>query len=172
MADLEFRPNRRRLVASALALALAGCASEGSAIDVLGSPTALPPHPASPAADGARLLILPFVGIPTTTGDEIYREIRGRAEKNGLKLALRLDEPASYRVLGSFSAVTTGSGTTIVFRIDIHDPDGRRVHRYIGQEIGPTAVGDPWSGVDKKTIRHLAGRISEQLRAWITRDGA
>lgn len=150
--------------AAALALGRAGPA--WALADSLG------PHPASPRSEGVKILILPFLGIPTTTGDAVYREIRARAPKSGVQLVLRLDEPASFRLRGYFSAVTTGSGTTIVFRMDLFDPSGRHVHQFSGQELAPTAFGDPWSGVDRKVTDHLAARIIELIKAWLTRQGA
>lgn len=178
----SFRPPSRRralglMLAHGAALAAAAVlpaaimtvGPAASALDFSDAAVPLPPHPRSPAADGVRLLVLPFEGIPTTTGDAIYREMRRKASKRKYSLAMQLSDPASFRVLIYFSAVTTGSGTTILYRIDIFDPAGRPVTRLFGEELGPTATGDPWSGVDKKTVEHLAGRLGEQLQAWVTR---
>lgn len=163
----------RRSVLTALAGLAAGWAGAGaaSAMETVVGSRPLGPHPAPPPAAGTQVLILPFQGLPTNTADSIYRRIRTVAPKRALKLVLRLDEPASYRVAGTFSAVGGIGSSIVVYRIRIHDPAGRILHEFAGQEIAPASSGDPWANLDRATIEHLGDAIADGLEAWLTRSG-
>ena len=82
---------------------------------------------------------------------------------------MRLDEPATYRVKTFINAVGQSDSTTYVFIVEIYDVDGNRRHRFVGQETGPAPSGDPWTGIDQATERHLASRITEGVTSWLTR---
>ncbi len=112
---------------------------------------------------------LPFSGVPVNTADAIYKNIRAHATENGITLALRLDEPATYRVRTLISAVGTTNTSIFVFIGEIYDVQGKRVYRFTGQEYGPAPNGDQWSGIDADTERHLGERILADVKAWATR---
>jgi hypothetical protein len=173
MPAMPPKPNRRALLALVgTGLAAAACGTETGAFDAGSAGPDLPPHPAPPASEGVKVLFLPFTGGIVTAADEIYRKIREEARRQGgPAIVQRLDEPATYRVKGVLTAVGSNALTTFVFRISVHDATGRRLHEFSGQEIGPAAQGDPWGGIDKPTIEHIALRILEGLRAWLTRPG-
>lgn len=166
--------SRRNVLATAVTAAAwlfvagAGPATAQFGDTVVGSKP-LPPHPTPPASSGVLISFLPFQGLPTNTADTIYRRIREKAPQRAMKLVLRLDEPASYRVRGSFSAVGGIASTMIVYRIGVVDGSGQQVHSFVGQEIAPAATGDPWAGIDRLTVDHLADSIVDGLSAWLNR---
>jgi len=118
---------------------------------------------------GTVFQFLPFSGVPVNTADAIYKNIRAHATENGITLALRLDEPATYRVRTLISAVGTTNTSIFVFIGEIYDVQGKRVYRFTGQEYGPAPNGDQWSGIDADTERHLGERILADVKAWATR---
>jgi hypothetical protein len=135
-------------------------------------PERLPPFVAPDRSQGVIVSFLPFSGVPTNTADTIYKAIRSHASDEGVKLALRLDEPATYRVKTYINAVGNSSSATYVFIVEIYDAGGARVHRFVGQEYGPAPSGDPWNGIDTDTMHHLGDRILQGVKAWLTRSGA
>ncbi|MEJ1160751.1 hypothetical protein [Prosthecomicrobium sp. N25] len=171
MPDASPVPNRRTaLVLAGAGLLLAACGPATNAFEAVADEGDLPPHPAPAPAEGVKVMFLPFAGGAVTALDEVYRKIREVARRQGgPSIVQRLDEPATYRVRGVITAVGSNALTTFVFRIDVHDASGRRVHRFSGQEIGPAAQGDPWGALDKATTEHLALRIIDELRAWLNR---
>jgi len=151
---------------------LAGCGAQDQLAEagaVITGSNSLPPLKTQPPAGRASIQMLPFTGIPVTTGDSIYQRFRSRAQETGIELVHRLDEPAHYRVQGHFVAVGNETSTTIVFTFDIFDVSGRRVHRIVGQEVAKLSDGDPWSGVDTEAEQRLATRALRAIKAWLTR---
>lgn len=139
------------------------------AMSATGGPARLPPLKVAPPVGKATVLFLPFSGLPVNTADDIYRRIRARADKEGLALVLRLEEPATYRVRGYFVALGGDANSVVTFTYEIFDASGRRVHTFTGQELSPQADGDPWSGVEGPTNEHLAERAVQAIKAWVTR---
>jgi hypothetical protein len=118
---------------------------------------------------GIVIQFLPFSGVPVNTADAIYKTIRSRAGDENISLALRLDEPATYRIRTLINAVGTTDVSTFIFIVEIYDVAGKRLHRFVGQEYGTAPSGEPWSGIDSDTERHLGERILAGVKAWVTR---
>jgi len=158
--------------------ALAGCESAGENANhavmgayeqtaLIGNVDHLSPWVAP--VKGTVFQFLPFSGVPVNTADAIYKNIRANATGEHIALALRLDEPATYRVRTLISAVGTTNTSIFVFIVEIYDVQGKRVYRFTGQEYGPAPSGDQWSGIDADTERHLGERILAGVKAWATR---
>ncbi len=168
---------RRAFVVGALAvlggLTLVGCqpANDMMQRDALVDDVhRLPPWRTPDATRGTVIQFLPFSGVPVNTADLIYKTVRTQASQEGIQLALRLDEPATYRVRTMITAVGTTDVATFVFTVEIYDPTGKRVHRFSGQEYGTApSAGDQWSGIDSETERHIGERILMGVKAWLTR---
>lgn len=119
---------------------------------------------------GTVVQFLPFSGVPVNTADAIYKTVRSQANQEGILLALRLDEPATYRIRTMITAVGTTDVANFVFTVEVYDAGGKRVHRFSGQEYGtPPSGGDQWSGIDSDTERHIGERILLGVKAWLTR---
>lgn len=131
--------------------------------------TRLAPLAGKPPAGHATVQMLPFTGIPVTTGDGIYHRFRDKAKEAGIELVHRLDEPAHFRVQGHFVALGHETSSTIIFTYDIFDASGQRVHRIVGQEVARLTDGDPWSRVDTEVEERLAVRAVRAIKAWLTR---
>lgn len=168
---------RRALMFGALAvvggLMLAGCQPANDMIQrdsLIDDVHRLPPWRTPEASRGTVVQFLPFSGVPVNTADLIYKTVRNQANQEGIQLALRLDEPATYRVRTMVTAVGTTDVATFVFTVEIYDPTGKRVHRFSGQEYGAApSAGDQWSGMDSDTARHLGERILLGVKVWLTR---
>jgi hypothetical protein len=165
--------------AACLALALSGCQAANQAMDqahhayeqnsLTGNIDHLAPWIAPDKSKGIIVQFLPFSGVPVNTADAIYKSVRSRAADENISLALRLDEPATYRVRTLINAVGTTDMSTFVFVVEIYDVAGNRMHRFVGQEYGVAPNGEPWSGIDSDTERHLGERILLAVKAWLTR---
>lgn len=181
-------PARLRLAAGLIAAAgLAGCQSANQAMgnanqamgtavteayeqtSLTGNIDHLAPWVAPDKSMGTVFQFLPFSGVPVNTADAIYKTIRGHASEEGIVLALRLDEPSTFRVRTLINAVGTADASTFIFIVEIYDVAGKRVHRFVGQEYGVAPSGEPWSGIDSDTERHLGDRILAGVKAWVTR---
>ncbi len=173
------RAIRGAAVLTALALSLTACqTATDTATGAFERPsladadTKLPPFAAPDKTRGVVLSFLPFSGVPVNTADAIYKTVRSRATVENVTLALRLDEPATYRIRTYINAVGGSDSSTFVFIVEIYDTAGKRVHRFVGQEYGPGASGDPWSGIDTPTIKHIGERMLDGVKSWLTRSGA
>ena len=181
-------PARLRSLASFIALAaLAGCQSANQAMgdanhamgtamteayeqtSLTGNIDHLAPWVAPDKSMGTVFQFLPFSGVPVNTADAIYKNVRAHATEEGITLALRLDEPSTYRVRTLINAVGTTDVSTFIFIVEIYDVAGKRVHRFVGQEYGTAPSGEAWSGIDSDTERHLGDRILAGVKAWATR---
>ncbi|MDR3495781.1 MAG: hypothetical protein P4L82_14385 [Ancalomicrobiaceae bacterium] len=140
--------------------------------ELVGGSDRLPPFTAPAKGRGTIVSFLPFVGVPVNTADNIYKYIRENAPGQNVLLALRLDEPATYRVKTYIDAVGGSTTMTFVFIVEIYDVAGTRVHRFVGQETGPGASGDPWGGIDSGTDKGIGYRILSGVHSWLTRSGA
>jgi len=158
--------------AGLIVLALAGCQAANQAYEqnsLTGNINQLAPWVAPDRSKGVVVQFLPFSGVPVNTADAIYKTVRSKAPDEGLTLALRLDEPSTYRVRTLINAVGTTDVSTFIFIVEIYDVAGRRVHRFVGQEYGTAPSGEAWSGIDADTERHLGERILSGVKAWVTR---
>jgi predicted small secreted protein len=169
-----------RLVVLALAtvlvaISLASCQTANGLADrpeLFGGSDRLPPFTPPSKGRGTIVSFLPFIGVPVNTADNIYKFIREHAAGENVQLALRLDEPATYRVKTYINAVGGSTTMTFVFIVEIYDVAGARVHRFVGQETGPGASGDPWMGIDGDTMKRIGSRILNGVQSWLTRGGA
>lgn len=180
MTGSAFNPDglrSRRAFGIGLALAglglLAGCSMPTAMSDagapLYGAQTRLPPLKTMPPASPVTVQMLPFTGLPVTVGDGIYQRFRDQAQKAGIVLVHRLEDPATYRIQGHFVALGNNTSSTFLFTYDIYDTSGNRVQRIIGQEVGDTGNGDAWSGMTVDGQNRLASRAVRAIRAWLNR---
>ena len=175
MADpARAHPKGRRLLAfcaaAALGLAVAGCGSSGlSGVANLGgaSKTALAPV----SKETATIAFEPFTGMPGNIADALSQEIAVQAEANRINLVQRVGAPATYRVKGFLSAVSSDNGANVVYVFDVFDATGKRLHRISGERQAGVSSGDPWSGVGTTTLTQIATDVVFQLDVWLAGGG-
>lgn len=175
MNERRFFPSLRTVALFAGLTFLAGCggtvppALVGAPGDTQASApqSTRPPAPPVPASE-ATFAFEPFVGVPGNTADSLSRRIGAEAKREGLTIVRRIGAPASYRVKGHLSAVGDNSSSTIIYVFDVYDTNGRRVHRFSGQEVSSATSGDPWGGVDNSALDLLAKRTVMALKSWLT----
>lgn len=168
--------SRRSLLARVAAVALGAGLVTACGPDNLGDTgalisgrTRLPPLKAAPPPGHITVQMLPFTGIPVTVGDAVFQRFRNEAKEEGVELVHRLEDPATYRIVGHFVALGYETSATIVFDYEIFDASGRMVHRIVGQEVAKLSDGDPWSGVDTDAEKRIAVRTVRAIKAWLTR---
>lgn len=177
MSRSDALPTRRSVLMRATAatlgaVLLAGCSAVGGVGQggtLVTGRDQLAPLSALPPAGKVTVQMLPFSGLPVTTGDAIFQRFRTLAKTSGIELVGRLEDPATYRVQAHFVALGAETSTTVVFTYEIFDASGARVHRIVGQEVAKLADGDPWSGVDTDAQMRLATRGVRAIKAWLTR---
>lgn len=156
------------ILAVSLAIGLAACSPRViPSLNILGS------HDTKPAvlvpAAQARFAILPVAGVPAETLRKLTEGIREEASKRALVIVPEGDPSASYQIKGYLSAVGGPSGAIMVYVWDILDANGTRLHRISGQEPSTGGVPDPWGGISDATLRLVARRTVDGLRAWVLR---
>lgn len=165
-------PLRAAAVVLGLTL-LGGCWGE-TTLDEAGATLSgrikLAPLREAPPAGRVTVQVLPFSGLPVTIADGIYRRFRTVAQKEGIDLVHRLEEPATWRIQGHFVALGETNSTTVIFTYDIYDAAGRPVHRIVGQDVAGDIDGDAWGAVDGDVQRRLADRFVRELQAWLRRN--
>lgn len=173
MTELSMRKTLAGVLTAFGLLALSGCGDALSNYDyatLAGDTHILPPHPASDRADGVKFMVLPIIGAPTNTGDDLYTALRPLMARDKLAIVYNLDEPTTYRIKIDLTAVATNTWTTLIYTVHIHDASGRSVHQFGGQIMCNAGTGDPWSGVTLDYIKEIAARIEGGVYAWTTRD--
>ncbi|MGX1308868.1 ABC-type transport system substrate-binding protein [Amorphus suaedae] len=171
MADpARAHPNRFRLLTfcavAALGLAVAGCGSSGlSGVANLGGANKTGIAPISKAT--TTVAFEPFTGMPGNIADSLAQEIAVQAEANGIKLVQRVGAPATYRVKGFLSAVSSDNGANVVYVFDVFNASGKRLHRISGERQAGISSGDPWSGIATAQLTQIATDVIFQLDVWL-----
>ncbi|WP_321502139.1 hypothetical protein [Breoghania sp.] len=127
-----------------------------------------PPLAAAVPASQATFAFEPFNGVPGNTADSLSDRLGNEAKRQGLTLVRRVGAPATYRVKGHLSAAGDNSSSTIIYVFDVYDANGRRVHRFSGQETSSATSGDPWTGISGETLNLLAERTILALKSWLS----
>lgn len=167
------RTGRRLLrisAAAALGLAVAGCGSSGlSGVANLGGANKTGLAPIS--KENTTIAFEPFTGMPGNIADALAGEIAIQAEANKIKLVQRIGAPATYRVKGFLSAVSSDNGANVVYVFDVFDASGKRLHRISGERQAGVSSGDPWSGVATAQLTQIATDVIFQLDVWLSGGG-
>lgn len=169
------RPTGRRLMSliavAAVGLALAACGGPSRLSGVVNlrgaTDTTTQPIP----KDQVTVAFEPFTGIPGNIADDLATEIATAAEANNITLVKRIGSPATYRVKGFLSAVSSDNAANIVYVFDVFDANGKRLHRITGERQAGVSSGDPWSGVGTATLNQIATNVMFQLDAWLLGGG-
>lgn len=113
----------------------------------------------------------PFTGIPGNIADTLAQYIAEQARVRSITLVQRVGSPATYRVKGFLSAVSTDNAASVVYVFDVFDASGQRLHRITGSQQASVSVGDPWSGVRDPSLNLIAVDVMAELNAWLAGGG-
>jgi len=149
-----------------LALIVSGCSSVGKGPATL-APAAVASQAAPIRGEKARFAFAPVNGAPVDVLRDMSTAMNREASAHSLQVVPNGDPSATYLVRGYLSAVSEGTGTTLVYVWDILDRNGVRLHRISGQESGKPASGDPWTGIGEPTITVAARRTMDALSQWV-----
>ena len=153
----------------ALVLALAACSAERPRLGPpVVAPTRLGPlGPAPVRGPDARFAFATVTSVPSAFVFALEDSLEEAAATRGVTLVAEDDPTATYRVNGYLSAVGDVNGILMVYVWDVFDADGRRVHRFSGQQPAPGAGADPWTGVDAEMIDIAARETIDALADWV-----
>lgn len=113
----------------------------------------------------------PFTGIPGNVADDLASEIAAAAKLKKITLVKRVGSPATYRVKGFLSAISSDNAASVVYVFDVFDANGKRLHRITGERQAGVYAGDPWSGVSTSQLNLIATDVIFQLDAWLMGGG-
>lgn len=171
-----WRRPARLLAAGFIASLLGGCESVSN---VFGSNTSeapppgpvvsqVPPTPAPPANQPARIAIAPIVA-PEPTGQQLNAKLAEHLERQKVTVARSKDAKSEYVVRAYFVAAKDTVGTRLTYIYDITDASGaKRAHRIQGEELIKAPAGqDPWVALDAKNIDAIAQKAAAKIVAWL-----
>jgi len=160
------------ILASALALGLAGCESGSSLLSSAGSDAApqaavATPPPQSAISQTARLEIAPIIGAPENVARDLQAQLGNAIEKNKITVAHGPTARGEYVLRGYVVAAREKAGAKISYIWDITDQSGKRAHRITGEENAAAAgTGDPWTAANAQIIQMIADKTAAQITAW------
>jgi hypothetical protein len=166
---------RRFLTLATVAAALAGCSpvrvpmpKMGEGPPNVGVKQAFRMGPAPIKGSDAKFTFAQINGAPATQRMAFEKALKKEAQIRKLNIVQENDPAATYVVKGYLSAIGDSRGTLLVYVWDVTDMTGKRLHRVSGQEPGGGSASDPWSGIDDEAVNIAAGRMVDDLVAWIS----
>ncbi|MGH6763437.1 MAG: hypothetical protein ACRECW_17825 [Phyllobacterium sp.] len=186
-------PSREPVFMLAVALALAGCNSSESVLNVespkaqastAGAQATMPaatvgtvttpaaPAPTSVTATAAsnkpKLFFAPIVGAPVEAATPLSRRLSTQAKSQGITLNTSTDTDTSHTMKGYFSTMSEGGQTIVIYVWDVLDAAGNRVHRIQGQQKVSGSAADPWSSVPASAMEAIADTTMQQYKSWVS----
>jgi hypothetical protein len=141
----------------AVACALGGCASSGSANSAFAM--------ASPG-DGASIAFESIDGPPPAVFDRMVSVLDSESKLRSLAIVSR-EGQAAYRVRSYLSAEVVRGRTVVAWVWDVYDRDQQRALRLSGEEQAGKAGRDPWAAADDLVLRRIAQAGLSGLSAMI-----
>ena len=150
------------LAVAALALGMAGCASQpGVQLASLGPP---------PAPSGVTIAFDSIDGPPPEVFRKLVANLNDEAQSRKIAVVSRSSN-ATYRVRGYVSALVERDKTSFGWVWDVYNADKSRVQRISGEE--PAAAGrrrDAWAAADDRVLRHMASSGMDRIAAFLNND--
>lgn len=159
-------------IASETALAADRPRPQGAADLALRPPSGTQQQAALSPADVPPVAFLPVTGAPQSAVSALALSMRAAARTQQVPVVVSMADGARYQIKGYLSATSERSGINLVYIWDVLDANGVRIHRISGQEVGPPATGDPWSGVSSSMMESVAQATMAKLRTWIASGNA
>ena len=139
---------------AALALGLAGCASD--AAPILMQAQLRGPSIAFESIDGPPLPIF----------QRLVADLSAEAEQRQILVVSRAGQPA-YRVRGYLAALMSHGKTHIGWVWDVYDAQKRRAFRIAGEEVLPGRNADAWALLDEEMLSRIARTSMDRLAAFL-----
>lgn len=173
----------------AVAGAVAGCTSTGSALNVSTQPSgnamaatapsataSTAPSAAAPSAAAlaavapkTHIQFAPIIGATTEAVGPLSQRLAADAKADGISIVPTNTQGATHILKGYFSAFSEGAKTTVVYVWDVLDPTGNRLHRIEGQEVTNSDKGAGWSSVSGALMEKIADDTMKQFTAWLVK---
>jgi hypothetical protein len=163
MGNASFRLSQASLRAClaalslAIACALGGCASSGSANSAFAM--------ANPG-DGATIAFESIDGPPPAVFERMVSVLDSESKLRSLAIVSR-EGQAAYRVRSYLSAEVVRGRTVVAWVWDVYDRDQQRALRLSGEEPAGKAGRDPWAAADDLVLRRIAQAGLSGLSAMI-----
>ncbi len=123
---------------------------------------------ANPAAERpvSSLAISEITGMPDKSAARLRAHLKAELASRGIAL-VNSPQKAAYSLKAFTSAASGAQGVTLVNIWEVLDKNGRRAHRFIGEETGPASPGDdPWDGVNSTMLNAVAVNLARDYKAW------
>jgi hypothetical protein len=147
------------LAIAALALGVAGCASQSSLRLASLGPV--------PAASGVTIAFDSIDGPPPEVFRRLVANLNDEAQTRKIAVVSR-SSPAVYRVRGYVSAVVERDKTSFGWVWDIYNSDRSRVLRITGEEPAPPGRRrDAWAGADDRVLRRMASDGMDRIATFL-----
>ena len=141
--------------------ALTGCLGLESNTE----PKTVLPNPAANRPISS-LAITEIAGMPEKTASRLRAHLREELASRGITL-VNSPQKAAYSLKGFTSTAVGTQGLTLVNIWEVLDKNGRRTHRFIGEENGPASpTGDPWASVNSTMLNAVAVNLARDYKAW------
>ncbi len=152
-----------RLLAVVGLSALAGCMGLKNRI----SPKTVLANPAAERPVSS-LAISEITGMPDKSAARLRAHLKAELASRGIAL-VNSPQKAAYSLKAFTSAASGAQGLTLVNIWEVLDKNGRRTHRFIGEETGPASPSDdPWDGVNSTMLNAVAVNLARDYKAWAT----
>jgi len=162
----------KRLLAAAIAVALAGCVESAGDLDASAPVQIQTETTAQTTAVGASPRAAPaaFTRIDGAPGPVLAAFIQKlAAETKGHDIHSVQPDAAKYIVHGYLSATKTAGGAVFGYVWDVFDSQQRRIQRAEDQITAPGAAADPWSLATDRVLASLAAKSAADLAALLSR---
>jgi hypothetical protein len=146
-----------RVAAAVVTLGLGACQGSGGSVAGLRH---------SPA--GVPVAFDSIDGPPPTVKTAFAGELAAAANDRQVEIA-GTGASARYRVRGYLSTEPSADGNTnLAYVWDVFDAEKRRAKRITGSSSLQKAAAEPWSGLDKDTLRRLAAMSMDEIAGFLS----
>jgi len=106
------------------------------------------------------------VAAPGSVSSKMGKMLAGAAKEKSIPI--KDSDKADYTVRGYLVASPEPEGTKVSYIWDVTDSNGKRAHRFSGEEmIDKRVSGDPWAAVEEKAMRKIAVTTADKLYQWL-----
>ena len=139
---------------AALALALAGCASDAA------------PMLMQAQLRGPSIAFESIDGPPLPIFQKLVANLSAEAAQRQILVVSRVGQPA-YRVRGYLAALMSHGKTHIGWVWDVYDAQKRRAFRIAGEEVFSGRNADAWALLDEEMLSRIARTSMDRLVAFL-----
>jgi hypothetical protein len=163
---------RQPCLALAVVISLAGFGLAGCGGSIFGTTGEVaqevtPAPKAVEQASVARVVVNSVVGPPDELGKQLRQEFASALGVQRVAVTEK-NEGADYHLRPYVVAAKEKSGTKLSYVMDVTDPTGKRVNRFTGEEVVPSAASkDTWAAVTPAVMRSIATKATGSFVSWL-----